>query len=51
MKSTDKQREKARGLAERAPRERTILYFQGPRCEADRLNIAGLSDSARAHGW
>ena len=33
------------------PRERTILYFQGQRCEADRLNIAGLTDSARAHGW
>ena len=32
-------------------RERTILYFQGLRCEADRLNIAGLTDSARAHGW
>ena len=33
------------------PRERTILYFQGSRCEADRLNIAGLTASARAHGW
>ena len=32
-------------------RERTILYFQGSRCEADRLNIAGLTASARAHGW
>ena len=32
-------------------RERTVLYFQGLRCEADRLNIAGLTDSARAHGW
>ena len=32
-------------------RERTILYFQGPRCEADRLNIAGLTAAAHAHGW
>ena len=33
------------------PRERTILYFQGARCEADRLNIAGLTTSAHGHGW
>lgn len=33
------------------PRERTILYFQESRCEADRLNIAGLTDSAHGHGW
>ncbi len=32
-------------------RERTILYFQGLRCEADRLNIAGLTAAAHAHGW
>ncbi len=32
-------------------RERTILYFQGSRCEADRLNIAGLTASAHGHGW
>ena len=32
-------------------RERTILYFQESRCEADRLNIAGLTASAHAHGW
>ena len=31
-------------------RERTILYFQESRCEADRLNIAGLTASAHAHG-
>lgn len=30
--------------------ERLILYFQGPRCEADRLNIAGLTASAHRHG-
>lgn len=34
-----------------ARRERTILYFQGWRCEADRLNIAGLTTAAHAHGW
>ncbi len=32
-------------------RERTILYFQESRCEADRLNIAGLTASAHGHGW
>ena len=30
--------------------ERLVLYFQGPRCEADRLNIAGLTASAHRHG-
>lgn len=41
-----------RGRPERdRPRERTILYFQDTRCEADRLNVAGLTAAARAHGW
>ena len=31
--------------------ERTILYFQRDRCEADRLNIEGLTASAHGHGW
>ena len=47
MKNAGNGKTTARGR----PRERTILYFQGQRCEADRLNIAGLTDSARAHGW
>ena len=48
MESTAKQR--GRPGRDR-PRERTILYFQGQRCEADRLNIAGLTAAAHAHGW
>ena len=48
MDSTVKQRW---GLGHDRPRERTILYFQESRCEADRLNIVGLTASAHGHGW